>query len=690
MTTTGDQVLSSGAPITRSGRHCNAWALPALLILPVLSCGSGSSADGELGTHATREIISELFFALDRFEVLQQRREEPLEIGMLVPNVDLLVRKQSRPGIYLPPPMEVALRIRPDEDGGTLRLAAAVDRGVRKLLEPGLGLDVRFEVEVDGESVFDHTTHVELSEDGELNGSWVEVGGAAGLTVSTGQEVRLRTSLPGHAAGFEQELEPAVRGIRPGFGGLVIEHMVEREAQPSSEERPSVVFIVMDTQRRDRLGLYGHEGDTSPALDALAERALVFDNAYSTASWTWPSTASMLTGLLPFRHGVQSSLSAHLDGRLETLAESFARAGYATAGFVTNPLIIPEKNYDQGFQLFKSWPTGMTDSSEVIPEAMAWMEEHKDQAFFLYLHLTDPHEPYRYRDEGEQHLTQDVPEGYPELGPMTYYQAQVKQYLSRAMLDPGRFGPIDDEILAAIVPPEHQEHMDVTYDAAVRSGDAWVEDVLAEIEALDLWDRLVLAYTSDHGEELWDHGCIKHGISLHAELVRVPLLFAGAGVEPGRVESVVSNRHVASTLAGVAQQELNQVDDPLDLLSSSGVADRPVFFMTNVAIWNAKHAQNAYGIRTGNWVLHFNPTGSPWGQPEDDSNEGEVRLFDISTDPTEMHDLAAQRPELAAELKDVLLRRLAQEDALSVASVSLGADASTRELLEAIGYTAGE
>ena len=165
-----------------------------------------------------------------------------------------------------------------------------------------------------------------------------------------------------------------------------------------------VVLFVVDTLRADRLGCYGHDRDTSPALDAFAREGVLYERCLGQSTWTKPATASILTGLYPAQHTAVHLLSV-LPAEVSTLAEELAARGYRTAAFGESGMIFGEgSGFEQGFEVFRSsWelgdPIGAKEregSAGVLVEgALEWLGAlEPDEPFFLYLHLTDPHAPY--------------------------------------------------------------------------------------------------------------------------------------------------------------------------------------------------------------------------------------------------------------------------------------------------------
>jgi len=216
--------------------------------------------------------------------------------------------------------------------------------------------------------------------------------------------------------------------------------------------------------------------------------------------------------------------------------------------------------------------------------------------------------------------------------------------------------------------------------------------VLERLEAAGIDGETIVVFTSDHGEELFDHGFGLHGQNLHRELVQVPLVLAGPGIPRGlRVATPVSNRHVAPTLAHLGGAELRGPEDALDLVAAARAGEvpaRPILYSTNNGWWNGRWRLPIHGLREGDDVLHWAPAGGPWGvapgSPADPA-DGELRLYDAGTDPGEHRDLAAERTARAAELRRELAERL---DALEAkrAAPAIPAGESTLGFLRDIGY----
>lgn len=296
------------------------------------------------------------------------------------------------------------------------------------------------------------------------------------------------------------------------------------------EKRPDIVLVVVDALRADHLPTYGYHLDTAPAIDSLARRGVVFERAFSHSGWTLPSMASMLTGLHPTEHGAyRSPKGGAVFGRLRpevtTMAEALAGEGYTAAAFVNNVYLRPLFGLDGGFELYDLQPASNLrhrSARATVEDALAWMKEAEGPLFVL-IHIMEPHlnydppAPARGRFLPPAETVIPVPytlgEGQKAVDPSEGYRAQVE-------------GLYDEEIL------ETDTALGPLFDA--------------------FEGRAFLFVTADHGEEFWDHGGFEHGHSLHGELVRVPLIMSGPGLEPGRIDAAVQHVDLFQTIVGLA------------------------------------------------------------------------------------------------------------------------------------------
>jgi arylsulfatase A-like enzyme len=619
------------------------------------------SAFGQLGAYMDVRRV-ELELAGASWDVRRAHPDRTPGPGLLAPSAGYSEQGAARPAFVLPPPALVRATLAESETSLWLVGGAGLDHSTAEALERYRGHVLRVTARVDGAEVF--ATELALGD----APAWIELGAGAGLEVRGGAELELETAL----------LDPSGREIAPadplsvGFGGLALERRARVARARATREHPNIVLVLLDTLRADRTSAYGYARDTTPHLAALARRGLVFEEAHATASWTWPSTASILTGLLPEEHGVQDAASSFLSPALDTLAEALQRSGYTTAAWSGSPLIVPDKLFDQGFEFFDASRAGnMRRSDLLMPAALEWLGAASEWRFFLYLHLMEPHAPYVPLPEGRARFAPEVPTSFDPRRSLDHQW----ELLARGF---DEHGVVHTE---RVVPPEEQRWISDLYDGCVWSADDWLGRLLQRLDQLGLTENTIVAVTSDHGEELFDHGLLAHAHALHRELVRVPLVLAGPGLPQGeRIAVPVSGAALGPALARLGGATIEGLTDDFDLLQPG--AGESVLFSTRQGYWNGVGRQPLFGLRQGTNVLHFAPRAA--GRTGADA-EGDLHLYDLARDPEEHDDLAVREPERARRLRDLLLERLATLESRRTETGG-AVDGGTLEILRDLGY----
>ncbi len=637
----------------------------AVLLLVSLPLAAHCS-DGRPGeTMTVREVVRDLVIDTEAWAIETARTDAPPRAGSITPAIEFRLDVGEMPAIVMPPPCRLTIEIDSGEEPLLFRAAAGCDLSVpARFPDVGAAPRIGMSIRIDGAVVLEHHRQPWAGEERE-RAVWARLGGADGVTITGRRRVTFETTLEG----------PAGDGpLLVGFGGVSLVRSRERARERASAEHPNIVLVVMDTLRADRTSLHGPSRPTTPRLDTLAARGLAYTDAYATSSWTWPSTASILTGLEPEAHGVVSDTACYLSNELETLAEVLQRNGYSTAAFSGNPLIAPHRNFDQGFETFLVSPDRFLTSDQLMPDALRWLDAHAATRFLLYVHPVDPHEIHRARREDLARFAGPPPEGATEH--------MLNEYADRLLAGEGRTadGGWDPGL---VVPAEHLTWMDAAYDAAVASGDHWLGQLLDRIESLGLSANTLIVFTSDHGEEFLEHGHFKHGQSLHPELVHVPLVLAGPGVAAGRhVDLAVSNRHLGPTLARAGGAALASAD-AIDLLRPDAVRREPIFTSVETGWWRGRRDVGVRGLRADGWSAHYQRDPLRL-DPQAALAEGRVLLFDLSRDAAEQIDVSASERERALGYVRLLDQHEERLEALRPRSVLAGR--GTHELLRATGY----
>lgn len=308
---------------------------------------------------------------------------------------------------------------------------------------------------------------------------------------------------------------------------------------------PHVILIVLDTVRADHVSASGPaERRTTPFLERVAADGISFSRARSPSNWTLPSHASLFTGLSPSEHGCHFE-HRFLPGEAQTLAEVLQNRGYVTAAFSGNVNVSRAFHLDQGFDHFyESWTdeevqAGAHSGDVLCQRVKEWVGDRPAGPVFLFLNLMDAHLPYRPAAGFETRF------GTPGEG-------VDRKFL--ASLDRPDFL---DRVLAGEVAIDERARDDLAlrYDNAIRGLDDRLERLCASLERLGLLEDAVLIVTSDHGENLGDHGLVDHQVSLHESVLRVPLILRGPGVPAlGLVDRPVLTSDLFAWIQDLARQ----------------------------------------------------------------------------------------------------------------------------------------
>ncbi len=414
--------------------------------------------------------------------------------------------------------------------------------------------------------------------------------------------------------------------------------------------RPNVVIFLVDTLRADRLGVYGYDKPTSPALDAFADGAVVFENAWAESAWTRPSVASMFTGLLPTSHRAVDRDSM-LPEQAATLAEILTAYGWESFGLTRNENAGRSFGFAQGFSEFRN--VRSQDDEPLVDRALAWLDDRsKERPFFVHIHTVGPHAPYDPPLElAEAFRADEAPERYRRL-----------RYIQR--LDGGLEEP---EARTA-------ELLSRLYDAEVAENDRLFGRLLAELEARRLLEDTVVIFVSDHGEEFGEHERWGHGNALYEESLRIPFVIRLPGVAPRRIDGPAQLVDLAPTLLGYLGIEAPPSDGrDLLLAESAGDGRRDVWAHLDL------DGRRSAALIRGRYKLVLPQTRSAGGSGP--------MLFDLEADPEELANLALELPRVTERMLELLdeggfigeVEPIAElpEDEL---------DPELRRQLEALGY----
>ncbi|MDA8018537.1 MAG: sulfatase-like hydrolase/transferase [Thermoanaerobaculia bacterium] len=502
---------------------------------------------------------------------------------------------------------------------------------------------------------------------------WPLTAGAALLAMAVGGAcyIWLRRAIAARAAapGLRRTVILSIAGY-----GLVLLLALGRPALPvlaaSDEAQTNVLLISMDTLRADHLGCYGYPRDTSPGIDALAARGIIFEQAISQAPWTLPAHMTLFTGLYPSEHGLvryanDKTAWPALADDIPLLAEVLADSGYVTAAFTGGGFVDGVFGFDRGFDLYRTDSRRLEDFDGAVQR---WLQRNHRQPFFLFLHFYNAHRPYR---PPAPYDLMFVTDGGAE------HTAAAQGFCRNA------------ETTGQLPTPPVLSYIVSQYDGEIRYADTLLGDILATLRRADLEDRTLVIFLSDHGEEFFEHGNCDHIKSLYEPLLRVPLIIAGPGLEAGRrVAEPVELREVPSLvldMLGVSSQ-LGSTPRPLAAQLRRGAAIEPplsAFAETCCRGYRRENGRSVFDANMDRGLValrgdRMKLIAEPYGQP--------LELYDLMLDPGEERDLLATEAKLGDQLHAMLAERLARMRSVAEGTDSSLLDRQVLEQLRALGY----
>ena len=430
----------------------------------------------------------------------------------------------------------------------------------------------------------------------------------------------------------------------------------EARGPAPAPQSPSILLITIDTLRADHVGCYGNARVGTPVMDGLAAAGVRFENAYAQAPITLPSHAVILTGTYPMYNGVRDFTSPGLPASIPTLAEMLRVRGYRTAAFVSSYALNSMWGLNRGFEVYDDdlglEPGRSNDiflverrGDRTVDRLLAWLNRQGSAPIFVWLHLYDPHSPYR----------------------------PPEPYLSKYAGHP--------------------------YDGEIAFDDAQVGRVIARLKELRRFNSMAVLLLSDHGESLGEHGEDEHGFFIYNATLHVPLIVKlperSADASTGRGTRDTGFRtpvEVTSPVSRVIPQPVGAVDvaptiaqlcgiPAAEARSFQGRSLLPLLLQTPSIEDAAVYAESYYPLDSFGWhelrgllTARFAFIDAP--RPE---------LYDLQHDPEERHNLAASETSIAASLREKL-KVVEQKYTGQPASTPTLSDPETVERLRSLGY----
>ena len=481
--------------------------------------------------------------------------------------------------------------------------------------------------------------------------------------------------------------------------------------------RPNVLLITIDALRADHLSSYGYTGIQTKNIDYLAEKGVLFEQMIAQSPWTRPSFGSIWSSLYPSQNMLGSRFDPILGSDAPTIAELLADSGYITIGLNTTPQLDKSYGFDKGFQLyidlfpfhplrFSSLFKAVKEIAPFIagpfePDIISYLPADKvcrifdkvlerltkeNKPFYFWIHFMDPHLPYNSHRNGQN-------DRRPQAKKIS--MSDIEKFLEESG---------DRMVLKDLLPGMYEEE--------ILFADRYIGVMTNILENAGLLDGTMIVLTSDHGEELFDHGGNQgdarpdrpqspdyyrgydHGHTMYEELVRIPLIIKLPDAQHAgtRIESIAQHVDILPTIAavvGITDAAADAGFQGVNLLRCLKNEDAP----------ETRYAKSEY-VLYGSELKQIRSTSHKLIYHSDDQS---FEFYDLLEDPRELiqsdpdgNSAGAVYPRMVSALNEWMVEMPA-ESAAGGPSASMGNGSSTftpdqgrseelKERLEALGY----
>jgi arylsulfatase A-like enzyme len=406
----------------------------------------------------------------------------------------------------------------------------------------------------------------------------------------------------------------------------------------------NIVFLALDTLRADHLGCYGYHKNTTPHIDQLAKRGVLFRSMIAENNVTQSSFVTMLTGRNPVAHGVVNMKPQKISPKLTTMSQILKRNGYRTAAVDNNHRCTGTVNnwFKRGYDDYldpgeKRKIHFLATAEDVNRLAFQWLKQHRQEKFFLFLHYWDPHFPYIPPQPWNRRYTHNI-------------KAQVSgRDLKTVMREP--LYSWFQKWSKGVNNPEYVRGL---YDGEISYLDYHIGQLLEQLKELNLLDNTLIVLVGDHGESLGEHHIYFDHHGLYDATVHVPFIMVAPGVLPEnkRVDGLCQHADILPTVlhvAGIQYAPPRQLDGKslVPLIRGKLAHIRP-FVTSCEANWQLKRS-----IRTPKWKLIKSLEQDVYGNPK-------FELYHLERDADEQHNVAAKRQQVVSRLNRLLEQSVKQ------------------------------
>ena len=411
---------------------------------------------------------------------------------------------------------------------------------------------------------------------------------------------------------------------------------------PNEKSHSQIILISIDTLRADHLGIYGYKRDTSPNIDLLAAESAMFANVYASSPWTLSSHVSILTALNSVNHQVYQD-TEKMDPDLVTVAEMLRVNDYYCSAFTGGGFVSSVFGFADGFDSYyeRTDEVLLNIAAELnFRDVARWIDSNKNKNYFLFIHTYQLHDPYAC--------------------PAPYKTMFLSENSKWSHINLNGYLGGKNSIFKELPEDERQNIIDL-YDAEIRYTDEkLIGPLVQKLKDMALYDQTMIIFTSDHGEEFYDHGGWGHGHNLYDESLKVPLLikFPESKFMGFKVENIVSLVDIVPTILDEMHIKSSRYEldgkSLIPILEGKDKKDR--IFLSDVGenILNM-HLPQKIATNEGKTKLILNKTIRSENKgyfrfPPPSTKD--VELFDLSSDPLENSNIVDKKSSLANRILD--------------------------------------
>jgi arylsulfatase A-like enzyme len=327
---------------------------------------------------------------------------------------------------------------------------------------------------------------------------------------------------------------------------------------------PNVFIYLIDTLRANHLSCYGHKKKITPFIDEFSKDGFLFDNCFASANWTRPAVSSILTGLYPYKHGVETKKDS-VSSELVMISEILRSMGYSTIHLTSTVHASKAFNFDQGVDYYSRCDTENKSSELINSDFSKLINNNPDllkKPIYAFLHTDDPHDPYAPRAPFLKFKKAiETEKNFPIWPKM---RAKIKKH-----------NLTEEEI----------DFVMSLYDCEISKSDYYFGKFIDYLKQRGLYENSIIVLIGDHGEQFDEHGGFFHGGSIYNEEIRVPLIIKFPNGEFSGCQSnlFVSQVDVLPTILEYLGVEIPSCVDGISLLYQLKKVDlkRTIFINVN-------------------------------------------------------------------------------------------------------------